>query len=181
MRENAINAVLFPLITAFLAAEFPALTITCYKSYNPTQQGVNSGAGVYLHRIGATRRYGSPRRINYWDADVEYYKETQILETPFQVDALLIEDPKTATSATITACDIAEAVAGYLQSADGLASLRAANLSIYRITDIRLTYITDDRNRDESSPSFDFTLQHESVKLREVPIVSTFEAGLYPI
>lgn len=181
MRENAIYAVLFPLLDAFLAAEFPTLTITCYKSYNPTQQGVNSGAGVYVHRIGATRRYGSPRRVNYWDSGVEYYKETQILETPFQVDALLIEDPKTATSATVTACDIAESVADYLQSAEGMAALRAADLSIYRITDIRLTYITDDRNRDESSPSFDFTLQHESVRISEVPIVSTFEAGLYPI
>jgi hypothetical protein len=181
MRENAIYAVLFPLLDSFLAAEFPTMPITCYKSYNPTQQGVNSGAGVYVHRIGATRRYGSPLRRSYWDGDVEKYEEKQILETPFQVDALLIENPKTATSATVTACDIIDSVAGFLQSAGGMASLRAAGLSIYRITDIRLTYITDDRNRDESSPSFDFTLQHESVRLSEVPIVSTFEAGLYPI
>lgn len=181
MRENAINAVLFPLVTAFLAAEFPTLNVGCYKSYNPTQQGVASGALVVFNRLGNTRRYGSPRRESYWDTDTGHYKETQILETPYQVSALLIEDPKTATSSTVTAADIAEAVAGYLQSYDGLAALRAANLSIYRITDIRVAYITDDRNRDESSPSFDFTLQHESVRISEAPIVSTFEAGLYPI
>ncbi len=181
MRENAINAVLFPLVTAFLAAEFPTLNVKCYKSYNPTQQGVASGALVVFNRIGKINRYGSPRRTSYWESGAEHYKETQILETNYRASALLIENPKTATSTTVTAGDIAESVADYLQSADGLASLRLAGLSIYRITDIQVAYVTDDRNRDESSPSFEFTIQHESVKVRAANIITTFEAGLYPV
>lgn len=179
MMENQINSILFPLIGSFLADEFG--NVSCYQSYQPNQQGVNSGAGVYINRIGQTHRYGSPQSKSYWDGFMEIQSETQILETTYQCDALLIENPALETANTVTSCDIVEDVAGYLQSAEGLAALKAANLSVYRITDIRLTYMMDDMGRYESSPSFDFTLQYESVKLSEAPIVSTFEAGLYPI
>lgn len=180
MRELAIYGVLFPLLDAYLAAQYPTLTITCYRSYNPTQQGAPDDGIVVLHRLGS-KRYGSPRRASHWDGDSEVFTETQLYETTFQVDGLMIENPVTATASTVTTVDIVQSVAEYLQSYDGLAALRAAGLSILRITDIRLTYITDDRNRDEAAPSFDFVLLHESVTIAETPYIQTFEAGLYPV
>ena len=56
--------------------------------------------------------------------------------------------------------------ADLLQSYDAIRRLRSNGLSVERVTDVRPSYFINDKDRNESSPSFDFTVsyKHEYVK-----------------
>ena len=185
MRDNEIMRVLIPNLTASLvefvaSSNFAVQSPIVKQSFQPTQQGVPTCPTVFIHKIG-DHRYGFPKKEYKWDEIKERMvnTETQIMETMYQVNALFIQDP--ANMVQLTASDLVNETAAILQSDYFLQILKANDIGMERITDIRQDFFYDDRDRQEASPSFDFTIAHKQVTIRNAPIVTTIVEGIYPI
>lgn len=175
MRDNQLFALIIPILNAGFAAQ--SLDIIVMQNFQPTQQGVPNSPVLYLHKV-SDHRYGHVHRKDEWDdeEEVERHTETQWYETTFQASALAIQDPANVNS--LTAADILNTAAAILQSDSTIQALGSQNVGILRIMDIRNPYFTDDRDRFEASPSFDFTLTHEQAIITEIPFVITEEFNI---
>ena len=94
----------------------------------------------------------------------------QQYETTFQLTALATQNPANTTS--ITASDILNYAASVLQNMTTIQTLENSNVGILKIGDVRNPYFSDDRQRYEASPSFDFTLTHKQTILTVSPVVT---------
>ncbi len=176
MFDNQLIALIIStLIAGEAVADIPNTPIL--QAFQPTQQGVNVDPTLYLFKVG-DRRFGWVERKDVWDegAMVMRHQETQQYETTFQISALATQNPKTPNA--YTASDILNLAAYILQSADAIATLEAQGVGILRVTDVRNPYFSNDKQRNQASPSFDFTLTHKQVILSLVPIVTTTEFNI---
>lgn len=176
MLDNQLIALIeSTLIAGEAVAGIPNMPIL--QAFQPTQQGVNVDPALYLFKVG-DRRYGWVERKDVWDEDAEVmrHQETQQYETTFQISALATQNPKTPNA--YTASDILNLVAYILQSADAIATLEAQGIGILRVTDVRNPYFSNDKQRNQASPSFDFTLTHKQVILSLVPIINSTEFNI---
>jgi hypothetical protein len=150
------------------------------QSFQPQQQGVNSEPTVYLHKL-FDKRYGSVFREDVWDANTStmVHTESQQYETTFQLSALSTQNP--ATPAQYTASDLCNLCASILQSSVALATLKANQIGIERITDVRNPYFSDDRGQNEASPSFDFVITHKQIITSSVPIINATTFNVYEV
>lgn len=180
MRDNQLYAFLIPIINAGLIAR--GISATVKQSYQPTPEGINVGTLVTLTKI-SENRYGFLKREDVWNAGNGNFDhvETQVMESHFQVGAFSIIDPKTETSATLTAADVLYEVTAILQSDAFLLALKAQGIGVLRIQELRNPYFSDDRERFEASPSFDFTITHKRVTIATTPKVDTFENVFIPV
>lgn len=176
MNDNQLFAAIIPIIAAGLTA-CGLSGIAIKQAFQPTQQGANTVPTCYLQKL-PDRRYGSPQRRDTFDPlEQEFaHTETQFYETTFQVNALATQNPSNLASVTPT--DILRAASYALQCDAGILALKQAGLGVLRITDIRNLQINDDRDRFESSPSFDFTLTHQQVIVSTVPLVVSSELNV---
>lgn len=101
------------------------------------------------------------------------YTETQQYATTFQASALATQDPSNTES--LTASDIANLGAYVMQSSATIAALEAQGIGVLRVPQVRNPYFTDDRQRYEASPSFDFILTHKQIVTTVVPVVTSDE------
>lgn len=101
------------------------------------------------------------------------YTESTVYASTFQCSALATQNP--ANTESLTASDIANLAAYVLQSAATIAAFEAQGVGVLRVPDVRNPYFTDDRQRYEASPSFDFTLTHRQTIITTVPIVTETE------
>lgn len=150
------------------------------QSFQPTQQGVNTKPTAYLHKIG-DERYGFPEWSEVWDSNSEtmIHGDSQQYQTTFQVSALAIQDP--AVPSNFTASDILNRIAYILQSQTTVATFEAQGVGILRVRDIRNPYFTDDKQRNEASPSFDFVLTHKQIINSTSPIITKTELNILEI
>ena len=65
--------------------------------------------------------------------------------------------------------------AAILQSQTAIDSFEAVNVGILRIQQLRNPYFSDDRERYEASPSFDFTLTHHQTIITSVAVITSTE------
>lgn len=177
MLENAlIKEVITTLKAGFTAAGYTNVKVV--QTNQPTQQGANTGPTVYLTQLPA-KRYGFLKRDDRYNQDVDppvmEHTETQIYETTFQLSALVTQDPKKTTS--LTALDVLNMAAAIIQGDKGREYLQSQEIQILRVMDIRNPNFSDDRDRFEYSPSFDFTLTHKQVIISAVPVVESYEAN----
>lgn len=176
MLDNQLIAL---IISTLIAGEAVAgIADTPIKqAFQATQQGVNKKPTAYLHKIG-DRRVGWVERKEIWDADAQVmrHQETQQYETTFQISTLATQNPKTPEE--YTASDIVNLIAYILQSATAINTFEAQGVGILRVTDVRNPYFLDDKQRNEASPSFDFTLTHKQVILSLVPIINSTEFNI---
>lgn len=179
MLDNDLFALIRTIINAnATVAGIPGLTVK--QSFQPTQQGVDTNPASYLFKIG-DHRLGFPQRKDVWDAMTSQMIHTtlQQYETTFQISALATQNP--STPAAYTASDILNAVAYILQSDAAVDAFEAAGVGILRVADVRNPYFSDDRQRNEADPSFDFTLTHKQVIVTETPILQTEEVQIYSV
>lgn len=150
------------------------------QSFQPTQQGVNTKPTAYLHKI-MDNRYGFPEWSEVWDADSEtmIHGDVQQYQTTFQMSALATQDPSVPSN--FTAADILNRVAYILQSQPTIATFESQGVGILRVTDIRNPYFTDDRERNEASPSFDFVLTHKQIIMSTSAIITKTELNILEI
>jgi hypothetical protein len=150
--------------------------IAVKQSFQPTNQGANLGATIYINKIG-DKRLGFLRRNSVWiplpSPGRMEYEQMQIVETTFQISALSIQIPSNVVQ--LTASDICEYAADILQGDTARETLQTKGVQMLRVTDIRNPYFMDDKERFEASPSFDFTLMHERVIISTTPVVETYE------
>lgn len=175
MNDNQLFAILFPIISAGLTAR--GITVppgNILQGYQPTQQGAPEGRFVYLYKIG-NMPVGHVRRDSVWDADAGIMRETELQTwlATYQVNAMAKQDPTDEDS--LTASDIVRAVRGVLQSSDTITLLRAQLVAILRIDALRNPPFTDDSNRYEYVPSFDFVLTFDELYVGASPVVQTVE------
>lgn len=171
MDDNLIFKNLIDVLKAGLIANGQD-GVAVKQNYQPTNQGANLGPTLYLDKLPGDKRYGYLKREDRWDEyeEIEIHTETQLYESTFQLTGLSIQDPKLPVTEK-TASDLVNLAAAILQGDVGREYLRSKGLNIYRITQIRNPSFVDDRDRFESSPSFDFTLQHEQVIISQSPVV----------
>lgn len=149
------------------------ITIDLVQAYEPTNQGINTGDTVYFQKL-FNKRHGHTGRSNYWDllTSTMVYTETQVIETTFQINALVRQNPSSLGN---TASDIVNYAAAIMSSTKMLKTLQAAGVGIYRITEVRNPYFIDDRGQYEASPNFDFTLTHNLDIITTAPIIELID------
>jgi len=145
------------------------------QRYQPQTGGVSTGVQIMLDKIG-DKRYGFPREVDVWDEDAQemVHTHTQLIESNFQISAM---QPNGATE-DVTASDVVGDVADLLQTQAAVAHFRGRGLAFVRVTDIRNPAFTDDRDRNEKEPSFDFTVLHSRVRVSILPGTSATMADI---
>lgn len=101
------------------------------------------------------------------------YTEDEVYASTFQCSGLATQNP--ANIESLTASDIANLAAYVLQSASVIGAFEAQGIGVLRIPEVRNPYFTDDRQRYEASPSFDFTITHHQTIITTVPIVTEID------
>ena len=173
MNDNDIIALVIRVLRTGLDAK-NLQSVQIKQKYQPRDIGVPNGPVIYLHKISADR-YGFPGRNDVYNRANGNFDHTEsIWRTPvYQVDAL---SPNTnpADLTIPTASDVVETAADVLQLSSTRETLLAANVGIQRITTIRQNYFTDDRDRYEAAPSFDFTLTYRRQWITTTPPVDSY-------
>lgn len=179
MYDTQLIQLFRPIILSGLAAQGLS-SIPVIAAYQSTLQGVDNGPVIYFYKV-SDHRYGFMKREDSWDPIASQMKhtETQVYETIFSIQALSIQDP-TQTS-QYTASDLANIVSLILQSSSCIQTLRASDVGIYKITDIRNPYFVDDKDIFEAAASFDFTLTHKQINVILSPVITDIHPGIYPI
>jgi hypothetical protein len=171
--DKELFALFIPILNTGLTAQGYTGVIV-RQSYVPTQFGAQSAPTLYCVKIH-DHRYGSlGAQFNYDTVGAqENLTETQFMETSFQIQGWVIQDP---TNLTIpTASDLTNAAAFILASAASRATLKQNNVGILRISEVANPYFIDDKSRFEASPTFDFTLTHRSIVNSVVPSTNEFD------
>ena len=130
------------------------------RSYQPTQQSACEDRLIFINKVtnpqvGTGLKYSENNRIQ------QYLKRAS-----FQFNALAQQDPSDINS--LTASDILNITADTLQSYSSIRRLRDQGVNIEKITDIRSVYFTNDKDRHESVPSFDFIVNYKHEYVEEV-------------
>lgn len=129
----------------------------------------NGGVGTY----NLNQSPGSIASENMTSQAASVYTETQQKASLFQVMALATQNP--ADTNQLTASDIANLGCYVLQSIQAIQTLEAQGMGILRIPEVRNPYFSDDRERYEASPSFDFTITHKQTIITTIPIITETE------
>lgn len=173
MLDNVLIAQIISILQAGFAtitAQVPTAPII-KQSYQPVQQGAETGPTLYLYKISDIR-LGFPQFGYVWDVNssTEVAQTTQQYESTFQISCWATQNP--ANIASLTASDLANYAAYIMQSASTIASLEATGVGIYRVSDVRNQNFVDDRDRFEFAPNFDFTLTHKQIITLTAPIIT---------
>jgi hypothetical protein len=178
MLDNQLIELFLPVIQSGLAAG--GYTDVVVKAGNqPTQQGINTGPTVYFYKL-YDKRYGYLQRSHVYNVNTGHTNEieTQNYETTFQINALVLQDPK---NISYTASDLVNRVAAIMQSDATRATLAASSVGIFRIQEVINPWFVDDKGRYEASPSFKFTLTHQQITSTIDPNTNVVNFGIYPV
>ena len=169
MTDNDLIRLFLPIINAGLIAD-GFLNVITQQANQPTQQGIPTAPTVYFYKTG-NKRFGFLRRMDVWDPvhSVMTHTESQIFETSFQVNALVLQRP--TQPYFYTASDLLNEVEAIMQSDNTRATLIAQNVGILRVQDVRNPYFVDDMDNFEASPSFDFTLTYTQTRISTDPVI----------
>lgn len=143
------------------------------QAFQPVQQGVVLQPLVTVNSI-TSKRYGWPEDTSYFDEQSMEMKrrEGYWLERTYQVNALHALPDVGGTGKT--AFDYIDAVAAILQTSMVLEFFRNNGVGLLRIEPLRVTYWLDDKEQQEQTPSFDFTLTY-----RQTVEQTTFEVSQF--
>ena len=107
------------------------------------------------------------------------HTETQYIESTWQMQALVLQNP--ATPNQYTASDLVNEVASIMQSDSTRTILNNNGIGILRVGDLINPYFVDDHDNFEASPSFDFVLIYQNTRTSINPIITTFTTDIVPI
>lgn len=179
MLDNQLITLIIKTITdQEVVAGIPNTPIA--QAFQPTQQGVNTQATGFIHKL-FDHRLGSPYRSDVYNTTTKkmVHTEVQEYETTFQIGVLSTQDP--ANQSQYTASDIANLIAYILQSSATIDILNTQGVGVLRSPDVRNPFFTDDRDRNEAAPSFDFTVQHKQIVTSAGLVVESIGFNIVPI
>lgn len=171
MRDYDLFAAVVAVLRAGMAMD--AATLDIEQNNQPRTSGRPNKRALLLDQIHA-RRYGHVKREDLPDPDVPtrmIHRETQIYETTIQVSSLAKPPPVTGVLDVNepTAADLANQAAAVMQSDATIAALRALDIGVLRITDVRTPHFRNDRDQFEAAPNFDFVLTHKQITVTTTP------------
>lgn len=171
MTDNQLIQVIISILEKGLI-QYNQVDTLVRQAFQPTKQGVYTQNTLFFYKVGDIR-YGFLKRSDIYDeaTDLFIHTETQKYESTFQINALAIQNPANINNPT--ASDLVNLASGIMQSDYARGVLKASNIGIIRVTDIRNPYFADDKDRFEASPSFDFTLTYDRVLTSATPAVNT--------
>lgn len=172
MRDNDLFKIIIAELNLLLTGEGLA-DVKVKQSYQPTQQSVSEERRIFIHKVtnpqvGTGIVYSGTKRTQ------QYLKRAS-----FQFDALAQQDPSDINS--LTASDILTTAADLLQSYDAVRNLRNNGVNIERVTDVRPSYFINDKDRNESSPSFDLTVTYQHNYENEIPSINGVNSNLHGV
>lgn len=169
------------------------LTVTAVASgtiaVNQAVQGGGLPSNMVITGLGTGTGGAGTYTLNYAPGNIassslisvgaQVYTETQQYVTMFQASALATQDPSNIDS--LTASDILNYAAAVLQSDAAITAFEAVGVGILDIQQVRNPYFSDDRQRYEASPSFDFSVTHKQIVTTVVPVVISEELQVIPV
>ena len=176
MNDTQVFIILKGIIDAALtAAGFTDVVVA--QNYQPTQQGVPEGRVIYIHKLPSVR-YGHPHEENAYNDGNSNFDTTHsfIRLNAFQVNARAQQDPNDLNS--MTASDLLQFVADTLQLPSTRETLLSDNIGIERITEERVIFEANEKERFEQVPSFDFTLNYKREYTSTTAAVTQFESNV---
>ena len=172
MRDNDLFKVIIAELESLLTGESLS-DVSVEQSYQPTQQSPSEDRRIFIHKVsnpqvGTGIAYIGTKR-----------KQQDLKRATFQFDALAQQDPSDINS--LTASDILTIAADLLQSYDAVRNLRNNGVNIERVTDVRPSYFINDKDRNESSPSFDLTVTYQHEYEKEIPSIAGVNSNLHGV
>lgn len=157
---------------------YPDIVIS--QAYQPTQQGAVPDLGIYFFKV-SDHRYGFFKSDSKYNSLLGIAEDRYIqnYETTFQVQAWSIQDPNDTSRPT--ASDLVNMAAQALQNPSAVKVFKSSDVGILRVTDVRNPQFADDRDRNEASPSFDFTLTHKQIITAVYPAAVSIEGNIYEV
>lgn len=180
MTDNDLIKLFLPIINASLIV-LGYSNVAVKQNYQPTAQGANTGPTVYFN-LNSSRPYGFLQRFDEWNEAKEemIHTEKQLWLSTFQISALVRQDP--AVTNSYTSSDLASSIIAIMQSDAARETLSAANVGIFRISDLMTNLkFNDDRDQFEAMPSFDFTLSYYRTITSEIPVIESVEEGIFRV
>lgn len=177
MNEIQLYQLLIATINAHKAA-FGIPTILVKQAGQPTAQGANTAPTAYLQKVTPDTRRGQPGKREVYNVESGFKDQSQEqqLETMFQCSVLATQNP--ADLDALTANDMAGLLVALLQSDRAIDQLAVSGVGIYRIGDVRMMPVTNDRDQFQYEPSFDFILTHKQVIVLQTPIAVSEEVQI---
>ncbi len=169
MRDNDLFKVIIAELNTLLAVEGLS-DVKVKQSYQPTQQSVSEQRRIFIHKVS------NPQVVVGIVYDENKRIQQHLKRAVFQFDALAQQDPSDINS--LTASDILTIAADLLQSYDAVRNLRNNGVNIERVTEVRPSYFINDKDRNESSPSFDLTVTYQHNYEKEIPSISGANSNL---
>lgn len=149
---------LFAAIRTELLSQFTIqglADIQVKRSHQPTQQSTTEEKVIVIHRVGNPQVGGGLIYQNNIRA------EQRLKRAVFQFSGFSQANPENINS--FTASDLVNTASDLIQSYQAIRNLQAQGVNIERITDIRPSYFSNDKDRFESSPSFDLTVNYQHI------------------
>lgn len=162
MTDNDVIAKIMELLNAkFAVWPYPVGygPIEVQQKQQPTKQGIPTAPAVFVEKL-FDHRYGWTAIALEETTDLTKLveKENQLYNTTFQISARALQDPSRIDLPT--ASDLCSDACAILQSRYALQEFTAAKIAVFRVTDVRNSYLTDDQDRQEAEPSFDIVLSY---------------------
>lgn len=172
MRDNDIMKILIAELKILLN-DNGLSDVKIKQSYQPTQQKTSNDRSIFIHKI-SNPQVGTG--ISY-NGDIRIQK--YLKRASYQFDALAQQDPSDINS--LTASDILTTAADLLQSYGGIRVLGKNGVNIERVTDVRQAYFINNNDRNESSPSFDLTVNYEHNYETQTPAIIGTRPNLHGV
>ncbi|MEG0966701.1 MAG: hypothetical protein RSG92_15135 [Pseudomonas sp.] len=158
---TAMREVMLPLL--------PAGT-RMLQGYPPSTMAQPSAPTISLYALPGVD-YGFVSRRDVWNGATFDHIETQVVETTWQVNAIVPNADDAMDADTLL-----RQFRMHLRSDSAMAALRAKGLNLYRPRDIRRTPIAESDGGDpEWTVSFDVTVQHSDILTATTPVVVSTE------
>jgi hypothetical protein len=176
MRDNELFTAIRSAVAPIMSAR--GLPVAVQQAYQPTAQGAPAWYSLTFHVV-SERRYGFEGFIDVWNAETEQFDQLQKqqVETIIQVGAMGPQSPPV----TVSLADYVRAAASAIQSDAARMELRSAGIGIGRAQNVRITYVIDEKNLHDASPSFDIPVFHFDTVLNQVPAVTAREVLIHRV
>jgi hypothetical protein len=152
--------------------------IPVISAYQSRQEGAEINNAIYFHKINESL-VGYPSNNDIVDTITGdlIKQQSQWYESVFQISALVALDPLNINA--FTASDLIRAVSFILQNSASINYLFGNGVGIYKITEIRNPYFTNEYGRYQASPSFDITFTHKTINTISTAMLESIQSGIY--
>jgi hypothetical protein len=154
--NQLINLLATQLEAASAAAGWNYIVV---QKDQPTQQGIPTAPTIFFEKLFDNQHGWPMDSYAYQSASNNFTEtETQMVNTTFQISALVIQDPTNLSLPT--ASDVANFMQQYLSARWSINAFMEQDVGMLRVTSVRNPAFNDDRTLYEFNPNFDIVLTH---------------------